>query len=307
MDYKKEDGNINKNSKISTIVTCVLLAIAIFLFVLVIDDEIDPGEKGDSGNISKTNEVIIYTSSSPTQGSMPTNSVSSATMQTSVVTPSVEPTQRPEYTYGLPVYEKQPAVDMSYFNDAIFIGDSRMEDFGIFSGAARHSTFYAKLGLTLEKLINNDSSKNVKFKVNGEDMYLLDALRKNNDFKKVYVMMGYNELGWPGTASFKAYYERLLTSIREIKPDAIIYVYCVIPVGRSPRDADLSVENNTRIAEFNKVIQEICKEGKYHYLNVQEVMIDSEGYLPDYAATDGIHPTPEYYKIWLEYTKSHTI
>lgn len=307
MDYKKEDGNINKNSKISTIVTCVLLAIAIFLFVLVIDDEIDSGEKGDSGNISKTNEVIIYTSSSPTQGSMPTNSVSSATMQTPVVTPSVEPTQRPEYTYGLPVYEKQPAVDMSYFNDAIFIGDSRMEDFGIFSGAARYSTFYAKLGLTLEKLINNDSSKNVKFKVNGEDMYLLDALRKNNDFKKVYVMMGYNELGWPGTASFKAYYERLLTSIREIKPDAIIYVYCVIPVGRSPRDADLSVENNTRIAEFNKVIQEICKEGKYHYLNVQEVMIDSEGYLPDYAATDGIHPTPEYYKIWLEYTKSHTI
>lgn len=295
-------GNTKNSIDFSTIITGILLAIVVFLFVLVIIDEI---------NMQEENDTVVHTSSSPIMNTLsPNTTISTDTIPNathSIVT--AIPTEKPnvQYTYGLPVQEKLPAVDMSYFEDAIFIGDSRMEDFGLFTGTAKYATFYAKAGLAINKLIDGDGSKLVTFKVDGEKLTLFEALAKKNTFKKAYVMMGYNELGWPGTAGFKQYYTRLLNGIRKINPNVTIYVYCIIPVGRKLIDADLSVENNTRIAEFNEVIQDICKEGQFHYLNVQEVMVDSEGYLPDHAATDGIHPTTEYYKKWLEYTKSHTI
>lgn len=295
-------GNTKNSIDFSTIITGILLAIVVFLFVLVIIDEFNKQEE---------NDTVVHTSSSPIMNTLSPNTTISTDTNTNATHSIVTaiPTEKPnvQYTYGLPVQEKLPAVDMSYFEDAIFIGDSRMEDFGLFTGTAKYATFYAKTGLAINKLIDGDGSELVTFKVDGEKLTLFEALAKKNDFKKAYVMMGYNELGWPGTAEFKQYYTRLLNEIRKVSPDAVIYVYCVIPVGRKLVGADLSVENNTRIAEFNEVIKEICKEGQYYYLNVQEALVDSEGYLPDHAATDGIHPTTEYYKKWLEYTKSHTI
>ena len=289
-----EGNNQNKKLNTSTIVTGILLAIVVFLFILVIIDEFDTPDNDNT---------LVQTSASSTVNT-PNPTVAATT---SSVKPRPTETPLENYTYGLPVPEKLPAVDELYFKDAIFIGDSRMEDFGLFTGVAKQATFYAETGLTINKLIEGDGSKLVKFKVDGEKLTLFEALAKKNDFNRGYVMMGYNELGWPGTAGFKQYYTRLLNEIRKVSPDAIIYVYCVIPVARKLVGADLSVENNTRIAEFNEVIKEICKEGQYHYLNVQEALVDSEGYLPDHASTDGIHPTKEYYIKWLEYTQSHTI
>lgn len=305
MNYNEGQNNSNKNGTVSTVITCILLAIVVFMFILVIIDDI--GEDKQINESASTASAIIHkpTGSNPT---VQTTDMPQTYTEDPQQTAAVQPTKTPvgEYKFGEPIHEKLPAVDMNYFKDAIFVGDSRMEDFGMFTGTAKYATFYAKVGLTIKKLINIDGSELVKFKVDGESLTFLDALKKKNEFKKAYVMFGYNELGWP-KANFKKFYTQFLNEIRKINPDAIIYVYCVIPVGRNPRDADVSVENNERIAEYNEVIRDICKEGQYHYLNVQEVMIDNEGYLPDHAATDGIHPTVEYYKIWLEYTKSHTI
>lgn len=305
---KNDENKQNKKINSSVIITGALLAVVIFLFVMIIINDIDSEDTEQSDVSDKP--VVFYTPSATTAAPTitPVPTVTEATASISAPPTQTPPVQTPavEYTYGLPVPENLPAVDMDYFKDAIFVGDSRMEDFGLFTGAAKYGTFYAQIGLTLNKIFTNDANKLAKFNVNGERLTLLDALQKNNNYKKAYVMMGYNELGWP-IMNFKQYYVNLLNEIRKASPDAIIYVYCVIPVGRTLKDADITVENNTRIAEYNAVIRDICAEGKYHYLNVQEVMVDSEGYLPDHAATDGIHPTTEYYKKWLEYTKTHTI
>lgn len=325
MNYNEGKSKSSKDGKATWVITAILLAIVVFLFALVVVDDL--GDKPKATASKSPTEILIHTAAAGDSSETTAETTARATASAAsgattglvsenptTATPTIVPTVAPstptppkEYTFGWPVHEKLPAVDMNYFKDAIFIGDSRMEDFGLFTGTAKHGTFYTKIGLTLNKLIKSDESKLVKFNVDGEKLTLIEALKKNNSFKKAYVMMGYNELGWPGTASFKQYYLDLLNEIRSISPDAIIYVYCVIPVGRTLRDADITVENNTRIAEFNAVIREICAEGQFHYLNVQEVMVDSEGYLPDHASTDGIHPTTEYYLKWLEYTKSHTI
>ena len=134
-----------------------------------------------------------------------------------------------EYDYSEPV-KKSATVSPEYFTDAVFIGDSRMEDFASFSGIAKYATFYTHIGMTVNHLITEDSEEIIRFKVKGENLTLEEALRKYNDFSKVYIMLGYNELGWPDPESFITYYTKVLNIIKTVKPGVQIYVQCVIPV-----------------------------------------------------------------------------
>ena len=143
----------------------------------------------------------------------------------------------------------------------------------------------------------------------GESLTLEETLRKYNDFSKVYIMLGYNELGWPYPEEFIKYYAKVLDIIKEANPAADIYVECVIPVARTITGSgdDPETENNENIARFNRYIREMCKEQKVYFLNVQEALVDSEGYLPDGAASDGIHMKKEYCIKWLDYIRCHVV
>lgn len=184
-----------------------------------------------------------------------------------------------------------------------------MEDFAAFSGLAKYATFYTHIGVTVNHLISENESEVIRFRVNGESLTLEETLRKYNDFSKVYIMLGYNELGWPYPEEFIKYYVKVLDIIKEANPASEIYVECVIPVARTITGSgvDPETENNENIARFNRYIREMCKEQKVYFLNVQEALVDSEGYLPDGAASDGIHMKKEYCIKWLDYIKCHVV
>ena len=46
--------------------------------------------------------------------------------------------------------------------------------------------------------------------------------------------------------------------------------------------------------------------GMHGMSNVAEAMQDANGYLPSDATPDGVHLTPDYCKIWMDYLKTHT-
>lgn len=67
-----------------------------------------------------------------------------------------EPPQEPErvaYNYSLPVPQSE-AVDKTYFNDAIFIGNSRTEGFMLYSGLA-NATAYTSRGLMVNTVFTD--------------------------------------------------------------------------------------------------------------------------------------------------------
>lgn len=310
MGYKEGRNNYGTNNKISIAVTCVLLAIVVVLAVLVF---IKDSNENDGPPEPTNNNIIIYSPGNTFENTLTPTEESSATPsfespQITGKTTSPVQTPVPVYEFGQPVPANTPVND-GYFNDAIFIGDSRMEDIGLFSGAAKYATFYTKVGAVINYLIGKDYSELTKFTVNGEKLSLEEALIKYNNFSKVYIMMGFNELGWPGTASFEQYYTRLLKRIQEIQPKATIYVMSVIPVARNITGSGVKpeYENNERIAEFNSVIQKICADNKFHFLDVKEELVDSEGYLPDGTAADGIHMNRDYCIKCFDYIKRHTI
>ena len=128
---------------------------------------------------------------------------------------------------------------------------------------------------------------------------------KNKNIKTVYIMLGVNELGWSYPSVFKQKYLALIDEIRKVKPNCKIYVQSIIPVTRSKDQSD-NIYNNKNIKKFNKLIQEVASEKNITYLDVASALVDTNGYLPENASTDGIHIGKTYCQKWLNYLKSHS-
>lgn len=116
--------------------------------------------------------------------------------------------------------------------------------------------------------------------------------------------MGYNyDQGFADT------YGAVVDRLRELQPDADIYLQSLIPVNE-----EICVETgqpdyitNAQIAVYNGIIEEIAAEKEVYYVNVKEAMVDENGVLPADASSDGIHFHKDGYKIWYEYLKTHTV
>ena len=64
---------------------------------------------------------------------------------------------------------------------------------------------------------------------------------------------------------------------------------------------------NANVMRLQKVLVEMCKEKGVNYVNVAEVMQDTDGCLFSEATEDGTHLTAEYCKIWMDYLRTHTV
>ena len=186
------------------------------------------------------------------------------------------------------------------FNSTVaFIGDSRTQGFIMYNGL-KDVQDYSYIGLMVDTAV----TKKIVKTENGEKITLLQDM-KNRNIKKVYIMLGVNELGWSYPQVFKLKYKELIDEIRKVQPNCNIYLQSIIPVTKSKDQSD-SIYNNKKIAEFNKLIQEVASEKNVVYLDVASVLVNKEGYLPEEASIDGVHVDKEYCKKWLDYLKNNS-
>ena len=186
----------------------------------------------------------------------------------------------------------------SYFDDAAFIGDSRTQWLQLYTGMP-NATFYATQGLMVDTFF---SKKFVK--AGGGKITIPDAM-KNQTFKKVYIMLGVNELGWAYEKVFIQKYGEVVDKVKELQPDAKIYVQSILPVTKAKSDGD-AIYNNTKISRYNELIEQMCREKGVTYLHVADAVGLDNGALPAGSATDGVHLNREYCYKWLDYLKTHT-
>lgn len=215
-----------------------------------------------------------------------------------------DPTQEPEkipaaeYDYSQPV-PLSDTVENDYFNDAVFIGDSRTEGLFLYTGLSNAIPYFHK-GLMVDTVFTNPVINK-----NGEKLSVIDAL-KVTDFKKVYIMLGINETGWPYNSVFIDKYGKVIDAIKEINPAASIYVQELLPVS-SQVSSTHSYVKNEKIGEYNHLIREMAAEKEVYFVDTASSVAAEDGSLPADAASDGIHLTKEYCGKWLDYLKSHTV
>lgn len=214
--------------------------------------------------------------------------------------PPTHPAVAGAYDYSKPVPATDATVTDNYFQDSVFIGDSRTEGFQLFSGP-QNATYYTSNGLKVDTIFTRQVVKTA----NGEKITILEALRQK-PFKKVYIMLGVNELGWAYSDLFIKKYAEVIAEIKNIEPEAQIYVQSLLPVSEERSQSD-EIYNSTNIGKYNALIRQMAAENSLYYLDVAQSVADDEGNLYSDASSDGIHLNKKYCDLWLDYLKLHYV
>lgn len=197
------------------------------------------------------------------------------------------------------VWQLDP-VEEEYFDDALFIGDSRTQGLYEYGGFSENVTFYCKTSLTVYDLFK----KNKAFIKEGDRKLTLEQALTEHSFGKIYLMIGINEMGTGTAESFFEEYARAVFRIRQLQPDAVIFLQAIMRVGAQKNASD-PVFNNMNIAIRNVEIETLADDQSIFYLDINEVFCDENGNLFDGWSNDQIHLKAKYYAVWKEYLLNH--
>lgn len=235
-------------------------------------------------------------STPPTQETQPTSPPTEAAGDTTQ--PATEAPTGGGYDYGEPVPQSE-GVDNTYFDDAVFIGDSRTEGLILYTGLS-NATVYANQGLMVDTVFTSPV-----IQMDGQRLSVVEAL-KRTEFKKVYIALGINETGWAYESIFIDKYQKLIQEIQSINPQAILYIQEIMPVTAQTSQTHSYVKND-KIQRYNELLAKLAEEMGVYYIDTGAAVADDSGCLPEDAAIDGIHLKKPYCDKWLDYLKTHTV
>ncbi len=188
--------------------------------------------------------------------------------------------------------------DVSYFSDALFIGDSRTVGLSEYADLGDADVF-ATIGLSSFKLFETQVD------MPGYGKETLDEVLSRKNYGKIYLMLGINELGYPHESIEKQYRE-IVEKIREKQPDAILFLEASLHVSKAKSDSD-SLYNNANIDWLNGVVESLCDQKQTYYIDVNEIFDDGAGNLDAQYTSDDAHPLGKYYAQWAEWILTKAI
>lgn len=281
-----------------------VLCTAIFASLLALS-----GCGGDKPEINVASSQVVR--GQPDTSSLPTSEPSQVTSnpileEPTNVTPGVVP--------------ESAKVDSSHFDDAVFIGDSVSNKLKLYTTKQRQTdaSFLGKAQfLTAGSLGTHNAlwdvgrSDAVHPQYEGNKMLLEDSVVAMKA-KKVYIMLGMNDVALYGVDDSITSMQTVVSNILAKSPDAKIYIQSATPILTGFEGKKL---NNATLTEYNQKLIELCKDKGYYYVDVASVMKTEDGTLiPSYCSDDdlndkqsqGIHFTDEGCKTWVDYLYTHT-
>lgn len=188
-----------------------------------------------------------------------------------------------------------PAVDLDWFSDAIFIGDSRL--------LAMANSTYVPVKEVLSSSRINVQSVRTQSEFTEHNLSLAQAL-SGLSFSKLYLMLGLNEASWMDDSTFYQEYGALIDDLRDLAPQARIYIQTILPV-TSYRSAAQS-PNNALLFRRNYLLAQLAKEKQVCLVDTAAPFTEPGG-LPTELSPDGLYLTAKGYERWLNYLRTHTV
>lgn len=196
-------------------------------------------------------------------------------------------------------------VELSYFNDVTFVGDSLTQGMQLYETGLPNAHYCAYKGVGPSAIVNGTICK----RADGTEEVPMEALLASAP-RAVYILLGTNVLTRDTDYSgFLAYYSTMLDMLREALPSAELYIQSVTPVRPEVREE----ENHEgmykeRFLQVNNELAALALEKGCHFLDLWEVLADENGDLrEEYAQPDGYHLKPEGYQAWVGYLRTHTV
>ncbi len=213
---------------------------------------------------------------------------------------TTEPVTTVPPTTEAPAGPTMITVDDRYFDDALFLGDSRTDGLFLYStpGGCKHYPFPAT-SLNIFKIMEAEDKEQRYGYANTR------ALLKGMQFGKIYLMFGINECGYATSKYYEAY-KSVVDEIRSYQPDALIYIQSTCYVTQK-HEANNPVFATANIKEKNEAIKALANDVDIFYLEINDCLNDGTDHLPSDYTGDGVHLKASYYRLWHDYLLEHAV
>lgn len=187
-------------------------------------------------------------------------------------------------------------VDESYFDDALFIGDSRTVGLRDYTDLSEHADFLCKTSLTIYKVMEE------RFK----GMGTVEEVLKAKEYGKIYLMVGINELGRGTTEDFMAKYTEVVDTLHALAPDAKLIIQANMHVSGEKSSSD-AIFTNENINARNNAIATLADNETFFYIDMNEAVCDENGDLNAEYTHDQIHLLGKYDELWKQFLLAHGV
>lgn len=203
-------------------------------------------------------------------------------------------------TFRDPSEVEYMTVEEDYFSDALFIGDSRTVGLLRYGEWKETVSFHASTGLTVFGLFTK--------RIEGTDGVNrnLEEVLTENQYQKIYLMVGINEMGRGNLEEFLEEYRSAIDHIRELQPEAILYLQGIMKVTQKRSDKGDYIHNQG-IEERNAGIAGLADYVNVYYLDVNQALCTPEGVLEPSYTSDGVHLKAQYVPLWKDFLKEHAV
>ena len=195
--------------------------------------------------------------------------------------------------------EHEPSGD-EYFEDALFLGDSIMENIEMLDlfPTANFVTLIGMSPISMDK----------KLFVRKQDDRWVTAYDMINQYphRKIFILLGSNALDHKSYKDTLKDYRVMMDRMIQEYPATVFYVLCPTSPNRARVRKDrLDIQ---RYWKFREGLLELAEEKQLYFLDAFTLLADKDGYLrEDLAAPDGFHLKLEGSKLIEEMVRTHTV
>ena len=202
-----------------------------------------------------------------------------------------------DHTYGLSAdYSMETIANVDgqipsgYYNNMLFIGDSRVQALMEY-GNAEGMAYFCKEGMNIYDLDDE------RLDCDGMTGVTLEEVLAAKQYKRIYLMIGLNELGYNLNNNLNKDLE-WVDKIMEAQPDAQLVLCSILHVS-SQHAIDYEYENNVNIDYINSGLRMIAEDRGILYLDENPLFDNASGDLDTTYSSDGCHPYASYVKKWV--------
>lgn len=218
--------------------------------------------------------------------------------ETTVPETTIPDTTVPETTAPPPVLLDprfdfiEGAVDESWYDDALFIGDSRIVGLRDYARSG-NADYFCSVGMSVFNYkTRTESDRDFSSQT-------LESLLSSHSYGKVFISLGINECGYP-IDSLISSYSGLVELVRQYQPNATIVLQGIMTVSKGYA-GDRSYFQPKNINAINDRIRQLSDGILTYYIDVNTVFTDGEGYLLTDISGDGCHLSAKYAAVWAQW------
>ena len=189
-------------------------------------------------------------------------------------------------------------VSEAYFDNALFVGDSRMLGFSIYKQIPG-ATYYCYQSADAFTILDKEYELQPYGMIN---LYNLLSLKR---FDKIYISLGINNVA-AGLENHKNHYKHLLDTVKSLQPDAIIYLLGNLHVSSQLATDNLYL-NNENINYINKFISEFEDKKQVFYFDPNVVYDDEFGNMDVELSYDNAHIYLRHYDRFYNFLITHAV